>query len=655
MSRFLSLALLLWATMVPGISHGQTAQQFFATPTVSSPMLSPAGDRVLYKLSRNGKPPQMAVLDLRTLRSTVLASYDQVGIGLMYWVSNERVAYTLAIWDLAAGDREFAPGLFAVNVDGTKYKQLVKTFGSSWLREGDTSIEMLPHWTQVVATQLDEDSDHVVVATTEAYSKKEGADYRRLKRLNTRTGHVSDIDSPTHASAWYFDRGMQLRAAAGSKAGQLMAWVRQDKTWRDLPSQDALSPAYLPVRWLEDDHLLVRSSRTGFESLYRLNTQHATLDSKPLLSVADYDVSDPEFIEQDGRWLGTRFTADAVVTVWRDATMQTLQDRLDKTFPESVVNLSVSARGGSPWVLVEVYSDRKPPRFFMYQRETGKLTQFGESHSQLQSVAMGSMDLHRIPARDGLLIPTFVTLPPGADKAKLPTVVLVHGGPWYRGTHWHWSAPTQFLATRGYLVIEPEFRGSTGFGDKHFRAGWKQWGQAMQDDITDATRWAIQKGLADPERICIMGGSYGGYAAMMGMIKEPDLYRCGISWVGVTDLEMLYTVQWSNITDVAKTYGLPRMVGDLQEDAAMLRAHSPLRRAAELKKPLMMVYGGRDERVPLIHGERMREALRPHNPSVEWWVYPTAGHYWGDEATQVDFWGRAEKFLAKHLPATKSN
>lgn len=654
MSRLVCLTLLLWACLAPNMGHAQTAQQFFATPTVSEPVLSPAGDRVLYKLARNGKPPQLAVLDLRTLRTAVLAGYDEVGIGQIYWVSNERVAFTLATWNLAAADREFAPGLFAVNVDGSRYKQLVKTFGNSWLREGDTGVEMLPHWTQVVTTRADQDTDELIVSTTEAYSKKEGADFRRLKRLNTRTGHVDDIVSPNHASAWYFDQAQQLRAAAGVKAGQLTISIQENKVWRDLPGQDALSPSFFPAAWLAGDQLVVRASSTGFAGLYSLDTKSGEVSPKPLLSVADYDIADPEFIEQDGRWLGTRFTADAVVTVWRDAAMQALQDRLDKTFPESVVNLSVPARSGSPWVLVEVYSDRKPPRFFMFQRETGKLTQFGESHPQLQSAAMGSMDLHRIPARDGLPIPSFVTLPPGANKTKLPTVVLVHGGPWLRGTHWHWSAPTQFLATRGYLVLEPEFRGSTGFGDKHFRAGWKQWGQAMQDDVTDVTRWAIQKGLADPERICIIGGSYGGYAAMMGLIKEPDLYRCGINWVGVTDPEMMYTVQWSDITDAAKTYGLPRMMGDLQADAAMLRAHSPLRRAAELKKPLLMVYGGRDERVPLVHGERMREALRAHNPSVDWWVYPTAGHYWGDEATQVDFWGRVEKFLAKHLtPSAK--
>ena len=655
MSRMIGFALLLWVTLVPGMSQAQTAQQFFATPVVSEPVLSPAGDRVLFKLARNDKPALLAVLDLRTFTSTVLQSEDDGGIGQIYWVSNERVAYTRAPWSLAAGDRRGGAGLFAVNVDGSRHKQLVNMSRGPWLvRSDENGVERLPQWTEIVATHSVQDTDEVIVSTTEAYSKKEGADYRSLRRLNTRTGHVADIDSPPHASIWFFDRSLRLRAAAGTKDGRLRTWLAQDKGWRELADQDSLQSTYLPLRWLDNNQLLVRSSSRGHESLHRFNPESETLDPNPLLSVADYDIADPKFIEQDGRWLGTRFTADAVVTVWRDAAMQALQDRLDKTFPESVVNLNVPARSGSPWVLVEVYSDRKPPRFFMYQRDTGKLTHFGDSHPQFQSVAMGSMDLHRIPARDGLPIPTFVTLPPGDSKAKLPTVVLVHGGPWYRGTHWHWSAQTQFLATRGYLVIEPEFRGSTGFGDKHFRAGWKQWGQAMQDDVTDVTRWAIQKGLADPERICIMGGSYGGYAAMMGMIKEPELYRCGINWVGVTDPEMMYTVQWSDITDAAKTYGLPRMMGDLQADAAMLRAHSPLRRAAELKKPLLMVYGGRDERVPLVHGERMREALRAHNPSVDWWVYPTAGHYWGDEATQVDFWGRVEKFLAKHLtPSAK--
>lgn len=230
-------------------------------------------------------------------------------------------------------------------------------------------------------------------------------------------------------------------------------------------------------------------------------------------------------------------------------------------------------------------------------------------------------------------------------------MVLVHGGPFVRGGEWQWSPDGQFLASRGYVVIEPEYRGSTGFGMTHFMAGWKQWGLTMQDDVTDATHWAISQKLADPKRIAIAGASYGGYATMMGLVKEPNLYRAGINWVGVTDINLMYDVGWSDFdgSDWSR-YGMPRLVGDQVKDAKQLEETSPLKQAARITKPVLMAYGGEDYRVPLPHGSKMRDALRAAGKvEVEWVVYPEEGHGWMLEANNVDFWTRVEKFLAKNL------
>src|SRR5450830_808309 len=151
-------------------------------------------------------------------------------------------------------------------------------------------------------------------------------------------------------------------------------------------------------------------------------------------------------------------------------------------------------------------------------------------------------------------IPAWLTLPHGGAGKKLPMVVLVHGGPYVRGHVWGWNANAQFLASRGYAVLEPEFRGSTGYGFDHFKAGWKQWGLAMQNDIADGTRWAIAGGVADPRRICIAGASYGGYATLMGLVNDPELYRCGIDWVGVTDIDLLFSGHWSFSSDLPDDY-----------------------------------------------------------------------------------------------------
>jgi dipeptidyl aminopeptidase/acylaminoacyl peptidase len=262
---------------------------------------------------------------------------------------------------------------------------------------------------------------------------------------------------------------------------------------------------------------------------------------------------------------------------------------------------------------------------------------------------MGLRDVYSFAARDGLSVPVLVTQPVGGAVSKRPAVVLVHGGPWVRGTHWEWERGAQFLASRGYVVIEPEFRGSEGYGYTHFRAGWKQWGLAMQDDVADAVQWATKKGLIDPERVCIAGASYGGYATLMGLIRNPDLYRCGINWVGVTDIDLMYSITWSDISEEQKNYGMPVLVGDRVKDAQQLKDTSPIEQASRINRPLLMAYGGVDRRVPLKHGTALKDAVLKTKGDVEWVIYPTEGHGWVELATNVDFWTKVENFLDKHI------
>jgi dipeptidyl aminopeptidase/acylaminoacyl peptidase len=266
----------------------------------------------------------------------------------------------------------------------------------------------------------------------------------------------------------------------------------------------------------------------------------------------------------------------------------------------------------------------------------------------MNPLQMAATRFVRFKARDGREIPAYLTLPKGAGK-NLPMVVLVHGGPWARGGHLEWNRTVQFLASRGYAVLQPEFRGSLGFGRAHFEAGWKQWGQAMQDDVADGARWAIAQGVADPKRICIAGASYGGYATLMGLIKNPELFRCGVDWVGVTDINLLYDLRFTNTSQEAKTYGLPVLIGDQVKDAAMLKANSPLENAAKITQPLLLAYGGQDRTVPIEHGRKFYAAVKQTNPHVEWIEYPDEGHGWRYERTSLDFWSRVEKFLAQNL------
>lgn len=275
----------------------------------------------------------------------------------------------------------------------------------------------------------------------------------------------------------------------------------------------------------------------------------------------------------------------------------------------------------------------------------------GVARPEIDPRRMAAMDLHRMKARDGLEIPVWVTRPRNAPAGKpLPAVVIVHSGPWSRGRYWGWHTDAQFLASRGYVVIEPEFRGSLGYGDTLFKAGWKQWGRAMQDDVADATRWAAAQGWADPGRTCIAGVGYGGYAVLMGLIRDATLYRCGIAQSPITDPRLLFDHVWARaIAADFRAYSLPLLLGDPEADAAALAGIAPVEQAANIKTPLLLAYGGNDRFIPPVHSVRLRSALRTAGSEPEWVEYTEEGHGWLKEANRFDFARKIEAFLSKHL------
>ena len=227
--------------------------------------------------------------------------------------------------------------------------------------------------------------------------------------------------------------------------------------------------------------------------------------------------------------------------------------------------------------------------------------------------------------------------------------MLVHGGPWSRGASTHWSPEAQFLASRGYRVLEPDFRGSTGYGDKHFKAGWKQWGLAMQDDLADAVQWAAGEGLIDPQKVCIYGGSYGGYAALMGPVRHPDTYRCAASLVGVTDIMLMFTSGRADFTRDSRLYVMPQLVGDPDRDSDMLKLSSPVERVAGIRVPILLAQGTLDRRVPREHANRFEAVARRAGVQVERIDYNDAGHGFATPEQHGEFLNRLAAFLARSL------
>jgi dipeptidyl aminopeptidase/acylaminoacyl peptidase len=629
---------------------------FFGNPGVSGAKLSPDGKRLAMLVNNDSGHDQLGVVDLADNSLKVVAVFREADVGQFEWVNNDRLVYDSRDKNTAPGKERYAPGLFAVNADGSVRRQLVDVF-ESWVVDATVlGREKMPWNTYLLGQPGAQDSPWVYVVTVN-FGRDHSADEVSLVRLNTLNGATENVRGPGRTRDWWLDaRGRPALATTVEDNIEVLHYL-DPKTgqWRKLSSGDAFlraEDAVTPRGFAPDGTLYVSSyGKRDTSALFAYDLAAGKVAGKPLVDLEQYDFRG-ELITDATRLLGVRYTIDTEAVAWFDPAMKKAQEAVDKLLPGRVNALSVGVRSATPFVLVESWSDRQPSVFLLYNRDTGKLSRVGESRPAIAAARMGPQALVQATARDGKPIPTWITLPNKSSGKQLPMVVLVHGGPYVRGNDWRWNADSQFLASRGYVVLEPEFRGSTGYGAAHFHGGWKQWGLKMQDDIADATRWAIKEGIADPQRICIAGASYGGYATLMGLIRDPQLYRCGIDWVGVTDIDLMYTGHWSREDDMSeayKRYGMPTLVGDPVKDAAQFAATSPLKQAARITQPLLLAYGGADLRVPLYHGRKFYDAVRQTNKNVEWVVYEQEGHGWTLVETRLDFWGRVEKFLQQHI------
>jgi dipeptidyl aminopeptidase/acylaminoacyl peptidase len=303
-------------------------------------------------------------------------------------------------------------------------------------------------------------------------------------------------------------------------------------------------------------------------------------------------------------------------------------------------------------VIVVVEGDRNPGEFYLYDASKKKLSFLLSRQPWIKPEQLAPMEPAKFAARDGLALHGFLTRPFGKDSAKkLPLVVFVHGGPYGIYDTWRYDSTVQMLASRGYAVLQVNFRGSGGYGEKFRDAGWREWGGKMQDDVTDATHWAIAEGYADPGRICIFGASYGGYAALEGAVKEPDLYRCAIGYVGIYDLGMMYKRGDIPQSKFGKNY-LKRALG---ENANELDERSPVAHVDRLKAKVMLIVGGSDSRVPEEQGKQMHFALRGHNIEHEWIYQRNEAHGFYNETHTAEMYQKVLTFLDQQIGTQRAS
>lgn len=332
---------------------------------------------------------------------------------------------------------------------------------------------------------------------------------------------------------------------------------------------------------------------------------------------------------------------------WKDKSYQKDYEIIKKQIPDRDIYFSNSTDDEQFW-LVSAYSDIDPGSTYLYDRNNQKLTFQYKPRPRIPVEEMANMKAITYKSSDGLEIPAYLTVPKGIEAKNLPLVVLPHGGPWARDG-WGYNSYVQFLANRGYAVLSPNFRSSTGYGKKFLNAGNNEWGQKMQDDITWGVKHLIENGVADPKKIGIMGGSYGGYATLAGLAFTPDLYACGVSIVGPSNLITLLNSippYWESI----RTLFHQRM-GDpsTAEGKAQLERQSPLNSAHKIKVPLLVVQGANDPRVNIHESDQIVVALRERGAAVEYIVAPDEGHGFARPVNNMAMLAATEMFLAKHL------
>lgn len=625
-------------------------EDFFKNPVLAGARLSPDGKLVAgTRITAKGRA-NIVVVDVATRKAKIITDFTDGDVGGLGWVNNTRLFFSISDRQRGA-DQLGGSGLFAINADASNFVTLAER---AFMTEG---AKLLPAGSTVHSRILVDgeytDELRVVAGSYQAKGKSSST----LYRLNTLNGRYSPltVGGPGNAQQWLIDGKGVPRACLSYtdetftlhyRAGEDAPWTPV-YSYRDDDSANAIKPQAIAA---DGRIYVVANAGNDTSGLYMFDPKAQKLDAAPVFAVKGFDADEIGLVldRADSSLLGISYEAIERGTYWIDEERSKLQAIVDKTLPDAVNIMQVEGKGDDRVALVMSSSDVDPGRYYLYQIKQDKFLGLGATRPWVKVQEMRPTTFYRYAARDGMQIPAQLTLPAGDGKP--PLVVLHYGGPWVRPIHKGWDPIVQFLVSRGYAVFMPAPRASTGFGDKLFKAGWKQWGLAMQDDVTDGVKQLIADGKVDGKRVCIMGASYGGYLTMMGLVKEPELFKCGINFVGVTDPNFMFTVTWTDFN----RYGGPdtgrrRLIGDPEKDAEQFKQTSPLLRAAEIKQPVLMGYGALDVRVPLINGEKMRDALKGHNKNVEWVVYPDEAHTWRREATMVDFLTRVEKFLAKYL------
>lgn len=571
------------------------------------------------------------------------------------WVSPTRLLISPAE-RMGALDKPVLTGeLYAINADGTRAENLVgyRVEGSG----SDTHIQV-KKVEDVSASLVDDlpNDDKYAVISVQPFT---GDAYSRAEKLDVNSGRRWPLTTvPVRNANFYTDNTGLVRFATGAGGDRVnKLFYRKDERspWELLVDGSRDERPQLPLGFSQDNRTayLQVSHDEGPDSIVAMDVEtrkrteimrHAYADPGADGSLLSRN---PGIIYRPGTGvpIGAQFRGGKGETRFFDPASPEarLQRSLEAAFAGSTVEVTSQTTDGH-LALVHVASDRNPGDYYLFDTGTKKADLLVSSRSWFDPEKMNPVEPIEFASRDGMTLRGYVTRPAGHPTGALPMVVLPHGGPFFVRDEWRFDDDAQLLASAGYAVLQVNYRGSDGYGWAFEQAGAREWGGKMQDDLTDATRWAVKQGIADAGRICLYGASYGGYAALMGVAKEPALYKCAAGYVGVYDLPLMHSEGDTHQIASGKTY-LNEWVGPPDEVAKV----SPARLADHIKVPVFLAAGGRDERAPIGHSKLMEKALLTAGVPVETLYYPNEGHGFYEPEHRREFYTRLLAFLSRNI------
>jgi dipeptidyl aminopeptidase/acylaminoacyl peptidase len=597
-------------------------------------LATPVDDRTCLTVLNIEDARQVSIV----LQSCPPGGESVTGTGML-WANDERIVFrtTRQLGNLAPP--VYTGRIFSISIDGRAGRQIHGPALSAFnFVFNDVSI----------IDMLRDDPDHILVSTV-TYAMHAERLNPRVERVNVYTGRTTFVlDSPLTRGRVITDHQSRVRFATGWSvdAEQSFAW-RPDEESDWIEFKSPFESDIHPMSFTADEKgILVSSRQEGELGVWRVDLD--TGERRRLLASERSEVRSGIFNADGTELIGARFEPDYPVYEFIDPEHEdaALWRRVMAAFPGRQVSIGNFTHDRSRAV-VAVASDREPVAWYLLNTEDLQLRFLVSSQSWVDPSQLSAREPFRIRARDGLELTGYLTLPPDGRDANLPAVMLVHGGPHGIYDTWTYDLEAQLLASRGYAVVQLNYRGSGGYGQQFERAGYRKWGTAMQDDVTDATRWLIAEGIADPERICIYGASYGGYAVLAGITREPDLYACAFTYVGVYDLDMMFQHGDIPRRDTGVAY-LERVLGDRRADAEDIATRSPVNHVAKIRTPLYVAHGHKDERVPMAQYRALTRALDRAGIPYEKLVFRNEAHSLSDPDNRVKFYTELLNFLAKH-------